>query len=350
MISNEVNFRANQFVLKNLVWFLIIAFGWSWSINSLFTSGLLELPADLGTANMDIASVGLILLILIIMPFGPTISAFIIIGKTEGRNGVSSLWKRFWNRQITAEWLLTTLLFFPMYFLLVRFSAFILSIEQPAFWIFREPWLFVPPFLASILHGGLSEEFGWRGYALTNLQAKLDATSSSITLGVIEGIWHIPLAFMPGYAGWEGRALIVFFVFWIPVSISRTWIFNNSNGSVLAASLFHAMGNTATILVPINVVELIPSDMGYIYLTLVYIPVVVTIVLLFGYKTLVRSPRTQNNVSQYVHMYLDALTSIFRRNKTIKTSLNTPTVDGNLKRSAANSPETSLKHSWGDVT
>jgi hypothetical protein len=208
MASNEFEFRANQFELENLLWFFIIAFGWTWLLNSFFINGILTFPDGVGTSNLDLASVGFVFIILIIMPFGPTISAFIIIGRAEGREGMRSLWKRFWSRRFTPLWLIVTLVFFPLLFAYVRFIAmFSLSIEQPAHWLLNEPWLIIPPFLASILHGGLSEEFGWRGYALTKLQAKFDAISSSIIMGIIEGLWHLPLAFIPGYAGWEGRVL-----------------------------------------------------------------------------------------------------------------------------------------------
>ena len=316
MLSNEFNFRANQFEMKNLLLFFIIAFGWTWLLNSLFINGILVFPEGVGTSNLDLVSVGSVFIILIIMPFGPTISAFIITGRAEGREGIRALWKRFWSRRFTPLWLIVTLLFFPLLFVYVRITAmFLLSIEQPALWLLSEPWLFIPPFLASILHGGLSEEFGWRGYALTRLQAKFDATTSSIIVGIIEGLWHLPLAFMPGYAGWEGRALIVFFVCWIPVSILRTWIYNNTNGSVLAAVLFHAVGNTATLIVPINIIQLIPGGMGYIYLTLAYIPIVLLILIIFGYKNLVRLPKLKTSETQNTHMYLEAVISMFGTSK-----------------------------------
>jgi uncharacterized protein len=105
---------------------------------------------------------------------------------------------------------------------------------------------------------------------------------------VIEGLWHLPLAFIPGLTGWEGRSLVLFFIFWIPVSITRTWVFNNTNGSVLAAILFHAMGNTASDIVPINIIQLASEGMGYFYLLLFWIPISIAIILIFGYRTLVR--------------------------------------------------------------
>jgi hypothetical protein len=126
------------------------------------------------------------------------------------------------------------------------------------------------------------------------LQARYSAAISACIIGVIEGAWHLPLAFIPGLVRWEGRALILFFIFWIPVSITETWIFNNTNGSVLAAVLFHAMGNTASDIVPIQIIQLAPGGMGYFYLLLFSIPISINIVLIFGFRTLVRNRKVHH--------------------------------------------------------
>lgn len=282
------NYKANQFDLKNLMVFFAIAFAWTWAFNALFISGLLQMPAGVGTFSTDVAAVLSLIGILLLMPFGPTIGGFVVSWQTDGRNGVRKLWERFWSRQIKLEWLFAIFTFYPLLFLIIRNSGFILGIEQPTLWWLSNPLILLVPFLTSCLHGGLSEEFGWRGYALPMLQTRFDATTSSVVLGVIEGLWHLPLAFIPGLAGWEGRALFIFFIWWIPVSITRTWVFNNTNGSVLAAVLFHAMGNTVSEIIPINVIQLVPGGYGYVYLILIYIPITIGLVLIFGYRNLVR--------------------------------------------------------------
>lgn len=297
MTSNNTDYRARQFDLKNLILFIGIAFGWTWSFNALFISGFLQMPADLGTSGTDVAALISMLAVLLPMPFGPTIGGFIIAGKTRGREGVRELWKRFWSRRFTIVWLVVILAFYPLFFLLMRGVGFFLGRVQPDLIWFGNPLILLVPFLASCLHGGLSEEFGWRGYALPNLQARFDATTSSVILGVIEGLWHMPLAFIPGLVGWEGRALIIFFIWWVPVSITRTWVFNNTNGSVLAAVLFHSMGNTASDIVPINIIHLVSGGMGYFFLLLFWIPIVLAIILVFGYRSLVRVKKSRLDVS-----------------------------------------------------
>ena len=42
------------------------------------------------------------------------------------------------------------------------------------------------------------EELGWRGYVLDRLQEKRSALVSSLILGVVWSLWHLPLFFVQG--------------------------------------------------------------------------------------------------------------------------------------------------------
>ncbi len=46
------------------------------------------------------------------------------------------------------------------------------------------------------LIGPLSEELGWRGYALDALQARWSAAASSLVVGLAWSLWHLPLFFI----------------------------------------------------------------------------------------------------------------------------------------------------------
>lgn len=291
-MNNQLSgYKARDFDIKYLVLFFLIAFGWTWFWWSLFIFDILRMPAGVGTPDIDLATAGPILLIVILSPFGPTIGGFVVTALTEGRTGVKDLWKQFWNRKLNIKWLLLLLVFYPILYLFTRYcSQLFFGLHQAPMPLFKTPWLIIPPFIASILNGGLSEEFGWRGYALRHFQSKWNALTSALILGFIEGCWHIPLIFMPGDVR-SGMPILILIIPYLAVGVYRAWIYNNTNGSVLAAVLFHAAGNVTGHVISFNV----PS---IIFFYIIEYIVALAIVLLFGSESFVGiKKRKQNETS-----------------------------------------------------
>ena len=106
------------------------------------------------------------------------------------------------------------------------------------------------------LGGPLVEELGWRGFALPRLQQRRTALTSSVLLGLVWGLWHIPLYFVPGTGQYEllrnGTSpafAIGGFVGWtIGLSVLFTWLFNQTRGSLIVVILFHTAVNLAAFL------------------------------------------------------------------------------------------------------
>ena len=106
------------------------------------------------------------------------------------------------------------------------------------------------------LGGPLGEELGWRGFALPRLQQRRTALTSSVLLGLVWGLWHIPLYIVPGTGQYEllrtGTSpafAIGGFVGWtIGLSVLFTWLFNQTQGSLIVVILFHAAVNLAAFL------------------------------------------------------------------------------------------------------
>ncbi|MGZ9166192.1 MAG: CPBP family glutamic-type intramembrane protease, partial [Anaerolineales bacterium] len=96
---------------------------------------------------------------------------------------------------------------------------------------------------------GLGEEIGWRGFALPKLLESRSPLVSSLILGALWAIWHFPYALTKGTFLSE-VPLHWFFINLLAVSVIYTWIFINTNGSLLLALLFHAAGNTTSNLLP----------------------------------------------------------------------------------------------------
>jgi membrane protease YdiL (CAAX protease family) len=93
----------------------------------------------------------------------------------------------------------------------------------------------------------LAEEFGWRGYALDNLQKKYTALHSSLIIGIFWSIWHFPLYFIKGTfqnnLGFNSSEFYLYSIAIIPESILYTLIYNNNNRSILSVIIFHFMVN-----------------------------------------------------------------------------------------------------------
>ncbi len=131
------------------------------------------------------------------------------------------------------------------------------------------------------------EEIGWRGFALPRLQARYNALTASLVLGLLWSLWHLPLylsadnflAEVPFYD---------FFPEFVFVSIIYTWIYNNANGSLLFVTLFHVIGNVVALLL----LEAGLSLVSYLTAHLVIILIIaVALVVVFGPENLTNEKR-----------------------------------------------------------
>jgi len=88
------------------------------------------------------------------------------------------------------------------------------------------------------------EEYGWRGYLLPRL-LPLGEIRASVLLGVIWGVWHLPLLLAGlNYPGVNVFLAIIIFTFvTVALSFTYTWFYVASSGSVLIAAVFHASTN-----------------------------------------------------------------------------------------------------------
>jgi membrane protease YdiL (CAAX protease family) len=100
-------------------------------------------------------------------------------------------------------------------------------------------------FLYNITYSALSEEPGWRGFALPRLQAKFSPLVSSLILGIIWAVWHAPGRF----GGIEAKSVSDTLVEWgliLLVTVIFTWLFNRTKGSILVTALIHPAMNATT--------------------------------------------------------------------------------------------------------
>ena len=268
-------YRAQAFESRNLLLFFIFAFGITW-----LSAGILAVFAPaVPTSPSDPA---MLVTILAGLPgaFGPTIAAFIVTAISAGSAGVSALWRRFWNRNLPIGWLLVSLLGYDVMRLIANTVARLLDgTAYPVIDLSTPLWMVIPIFLQSFLLSGMGEEFGWRGFALPRFQAKWSALTSSILLGGLWAVWHLPFFFIPSQPLYQRN-----FWEWLPLiilsSVIYTWIFSNTGGSVLAAALFHAAFNSTIVILPTY------ASLWYYYGSVLI--AVILIVAIFGSRNLVR--------------------------------------------------------------
>ena len=178
--------------------------------------------------------------------------AAIILVLVEGRKGgLRELLGRFLIWRVGFQWWVITL-FFAIIPAVAGLYLFDLLGGPPVDWS-ELPLLYtiVPMFILFTIAAGIGEEFGWRGFLLPRLQTRYNALASSLIIGGMWAIWHIPLFFLEGtfqhdLGSQAGLlpAILAYSVFVIVSSVWFTWVFNSTRGSVLLAAVMHGASNT----------------------------------------------------------------------------------------------------------
>jgi membrane protease YdiL (CAAX protease family) len=98
--------------------------------------------------------------------------------------------------------------------------------------------------LAFGIAAGFVEEIGWMGYAFPTMAARHNALGSAIILGVLWGIWHLPVIDYLGTATPHGaywfRYFLAFTVAMTAVRVLICWIYTNTK-SVWLCQLMHVI-------------------------------------------------------------------------------------------------------------
>lgn len=233
--------RRGLLARRPLTSFFLLAYAltWlGWSPWFLSEAGVGLLPYDGGDLDLLFNVAGLVL--------GPTLAAFVVTGKAEGREGVRRLLRRIVQWRVGLRWYLFALAGIPAIALL---SAVVMPGALASFRVSAVPpvlflYLVAGPFFL-FAGGPVFEEIGWRGFALPRLQRRHGPLAGSLLLGVLWALWHLPLFLIPDWDTPHGSPLDValFVVLAVGMAVVFTWVFNNTNGSVLLAILAHGSLN-----------------------------------------------------------------------------------------------------------
>jgi membrane protease YdiL (CAAX protease family) len=198
----------------------------------------------------------------ILQPLSPDIAAFVVAAVAFGMIGVRRLVRGYrlwgggvgWRRGLWA-WALMVLTFLAMS--LATAGLNYLFAPPGSFEWVSTPVLslaFPLALLASIFLdvGGVTEETGWRGFALPLLQERTTPLAASLIVGALWGIWHFPARpdILLGAYGAGGGALLlgILVVRFLFLSVVMTYFYNRVGGSTLIAIAMHGLHNDSVFL------------------------------------------------------------------------------------------------------
>ncbi len=265
--------------VKRNVWvFMLLAFGisWlSWIPEALIAQNIWDAPEGLKNYLAGPFDLG---------AWGPLIAAIVTTFLYQGRVGVVALLKRGFMIRL-GKWWWIILLTFPVLIGGSLGLGILLGDPVPELTALAQP-IALPVALVWIffLGGPLQEEFGWRGYVFETLRSSYHALDAAILAGLIWGLWHLPLFFVPREEFYYNRPVWGLLLTTILVGIILAWFYANTNGSVFAVMLGHAMFNWSNYVFPS-----LGSDTASLILFGLYFIVVAFIVWRFGRNTLFRA-------------------------------------------------------------
>ena len=186
--------------------------------------------------------------------FGPSAAGVIQLYRTREPQDVKEFWARLLDfKRISPGWYLGIFISFPILLGTAVGFHVLLGGDLPPLEqiqaVGAQPLMLVGLVVGGLLTGPLSEELGWRGYALDELLKRRSALGASLITAPIWWAWHLPLFWIAGTSQSEfwmtGSLFWVFLIQTLPLSILLTWSAVGNNRSILAPVLFHFAFNTS---------------------------------------------------------------------------------------------------------
>jgi len=177
------------------------------------------------------------------MLLGPSLTGILLTRLIYGRVGLRDLFSRMRRFRFPARWYVA-LLIPPVVVLAIL--ALLKTFVSPVYTANRF-WLG----LAFGIPAGFFEEIGWTGFAFPTMCLKLSPHRAAILLGLLWGLWHVPVINSLGTAVPHGAYWLHFFLaFAAAMTAMRvliSWLYAQTR-SVLLAQLMHA-GSTGSLVV-----------------------------------------------------------------------------------------------------
>ncbi|MCD1295350.1 hypothetical protein CUJ83_10095 [Methanocella sp. CWC-04] len=223
-----------------LLFFFLLTFALSWAIwipMAMNYYGIFPIRMD----------PGFVMVFRLFGTLGPAVSAILVSLLVGGKPAVRALLGQIGRWRVGWKWYAAAALVFP---LLLLASAGIYSLVPGA-----QPLPVVEVTAGSLLVimvimtiSVMGEEIGWRGLALPLLQQRWTAFNSSLILGTVWTVWHLPFWMILGELETFGWGYwLMSWAFITAGAIYITWFMNNTGNSLLMVILFHWCYNVLSV-------------------------------------------------------------------------------------------------------
>jgi len=221
-----------------LLGFCVLTFAWSWACWLLSPAVKPQAP-------------WLATLLMFAGGFGPSAAAVVVVWTTRRRAGLRAWFSHCLHWRIGWGWM--ALAFFAPLVVVLIAAGLHLALGgtiAPSPASGQVPLAVLNLFAVLLLGGPLGEEFGWRGFALPSLQARMGWRSASLALGLVWGVWHLPLLFIADTVQ-AHMTLALFLLSALAMSVIFAWLARHTGSSVAAALILHTAINFWPTMVPV---------------------------------------------------------------------------------------------------
>jgi membrane protease YdiL (CAAX protease family) len=180
--------------------------------------------------------------------YGPVIAAFIVVAVRD--QTLHANWLNFKMPRLV--WAMLSLLVFLFIWALGNAAGAVVGEIKMTPWM-QSYWsnfqsVNAAAVIFTVFFGGGQEEFGWRGFALPELQKSVTPLQASVILGIIHAVWHLPLYFNGWYQDGASVSELFFLIgsriaYNIPTTIVMTFFFNRTGGNMWLMILLHVTHN-----------------------------------------------------------------------------------------------------------
>jgi membrane protease YdiL (CAAX protease family) len=257
-----------------IVWFYILAFAISW---------LGWMPMVAGSQGISPFDHPLFQFLLLMPAIGPALAAVIVTAANDGKAGIHCLFEPVWQWRVGVVWLMIAVIAPALLLLAGKIVTQALGLSATTESLGSNIVGMVIATLVMSLFSNTWEEVGWRGFALPRLQKNHNALVATLVVGVLWGVWHLPLFFWMGNP-MSNYPFLAWFIGTVAVSFVYTWLYNSTQGSLFVVTLFHVLGNTFGAII---------SGVSVTALAMVYVVVAVFLVAVLGKDNLARCERVR---------------------------------------------------------